>query len=84
MIWEERVKSMRLKSYKKSECKEFYINIANEFGGTLPIKTAIEKWKNQPEKLNKAWWVLMYHAETLDPLKVIRPAIEKKLGCLTK
>jgi hypothetical protein len=84
MIQEETVKSLSLKSYNKSECEDLYINIANEFGGTLSIKTAIEKWKSQPEKLNKAWWILMYYAETLDPSKVLRSAIEKRLDCLAK
>ncbi len=84
MINANTVKLLRLKSYTMSACKEMYVKFVNEYVSPEAINEVLSWWRDQPLKLNEAWWMLNYYSKELDGDRRIKARIEEMLDLLAQ
>ncbi|OQY01663.1 MAG: hypothetical protein B6I26_03410 [Desulfobacteraceae bacterium 4572_130] len=84
MISRDTIKALSLKSLTRAESYDFYIEVNSEFNDSAGIEEAISWWQDNPEKLNRLWWVLNYYSEKLDPERTLRAIVEKTLDFIHK
>lgn len=65
-------------------CNDMYRKFVSEYTGPEAIKELLGWWRDQPEKLNEAWWTLNYHSKSLDPNRMLRATVEKMLDEFAK
>ena len=84
MISSHTVKCLNLKSITMNACNDMYRKFVSEYTGPEAIKELLGWWRDQPEKLNEAWWTLNYHSKSLDPNRMLRATVEKMLDEFAK
>lgn len=84
MIDAKTVKYLKLKPYTMSGCNEMYIKLSREYGSHEAIQEVLTWWRDQPKKLNEAWWVLNYYSEELDEDRRMRAMVEDMLDELAQ
>ena len=79
MIAAKTVKLLNLKSFTMNGCADMYRKMVTEYPGQEAVRELLTWWRDQPDKLNEAWWTLNYYSETLDPDRMLRAIVEKML-----
>ncbi|MBU0991235.1 MAG: hypothetical protein KJ737_01970 [Proteobacteria bacterium] len=82
MIAADTVKFLNLKSYTMNACTDMYRKFISEYPGPDAIRELLGWWRDNPEKLNEAWWTLNYHSKNLDPDRMLRANVERMLDDL--
>ncbi len=79
MIDSKTVKMLKLKSLTMSACYEMYNKLSEEYGTPNSITEVLSWWRDQPEKLNEAWWVFNYYSKSMDENRQLRALVEDML-----
>lgn len=82
MIAAKTVKSLSLKPITMNACMDMYRKFITEYPGPDALKEVLGWWRDNPEKLNEAWWTLNYHSKNLDPDRMLRAMVEQMLDDL--
>ena len=84
MIHPHTRKALGLAPITRDHCYSFYVQINSEPHAVEDIKDSISLWQNNPEELNRLWWVLNYYSERLDPGRYLRARVENTLDTLAQ
>jgi hypothetical protein len=79
MISKQAVSSLNLKLYTKSGCHDMFNDIHSRYKNLSDLEFDLKCRHEDPEILNKIWWVLNYHSEMLDQSRKLRAIVESKL-----
>lgn len=84
MIRKQTVQLLNLKSYTKTGCHDLYSEISKKYKSLSEFESALKANNEDPETLNKIWWVLNYHSEMMDQSRRLRAIVETKLDSLAE
>ena len=84
MIRKQTVQLLNLKSYTKTSCNDLYSEINKKYKSLSDFESDLKANNDDPETLNKLWWVLNYHSEMLDQSRKLRAIVETKLDTLAE
>ncbi len=85
MIAKKTTESLNLKSYTKSSCNDLYKEIFSKYRTNMyHLEKDLLTNHIEPELLNKFWWVLNYHSESMDSTRKLRAIVEAKLEQIAK
>lgn len=79
MISKQTVSSLNLRLYTKSGCHDMFHDINTRYKNLGDLESDLKCRHEDPETLNKIWWVLNYHSEMLDQSRRLRAIVETKL-----
>lgn len=82
MISKQAVSSLNLKLYTKNGCHDLFHDINTNYKSLTELESDLKSRHDDPETLNKLWWVLNYHSEMLDQSRKLRAIVETKLDSL--
>ncbi len=82
MISKQAVSSLNLKLYTKNGCHDLFHDIHTNYKSLSDLESDLKSRHDDPETLNKFWWVLNYHSEMLDQSRKLRAIVETKLDTL--
>lgn len=74
--------SLQLKPYTIKTCHDLYQEISKTPSPKGPMQELLARYASDPQALNKLWWVLNYHAESLDRHRRHRAWVESRLDML--
>lgn len=84
MIRKQTVHLLNLKSYTKTGCHDLYAEISRKYKNLSEFESDLKTNHDDPETLNKIWWVLNYHSEMMDQSRRLRAIVETKLDSLAE
>lgn len=84
MIRKQTVQSLNLKLYTKTGCNDLFSEIHQNYKTLDDLEKDLKTRQNDPETLNKLWWVLNYHSEMMDQTRRLRAIVETKLDTLAE
>lgn len=84
MIRKQTVQLLNLKSYTKTGCNDLYTEINRKYKSLSDFESDLMTNHEDPETLNKIWWVLNYHSEMMDQTRRLRAIVETKLDSLAE
>ncbi len=79
MINKQTALSLNLKLYTKTGCNDLYSEIHQRYKTLDDFEMDLKSTNDDPETLNKIWWVLNYHSEIMDQSRRLRALVETKL-----
>ncbi len=79
MISKQTISSLNLKLYTKTGCHDLFHDIHTRYKNMNDLESDLKCRHEDPETLNKIWWVLNYHSEMLDQSRRLRAIVETKL-----
>lgn len=79
MISRETSKLLNLKSYTLNGCKDLYAELQEKYSNLANLKSDFLHEEMDAEFLNKVWWVLNYHSDTMDRSRKLRAIVEARL-----
>ncbi len=82
MINRQTAFSLNLKPYTKTGCHDLFSDIHNRYKNLNELESDLKCRQEDPETLNKIWWVLNYHSEMLDQSRRLRAIVETKLDSI--
>ena len=82
MISKQTSSALNLKLYTKTGCQDLYSDIYNRYKSLNDFEYDLKKQPEDPETLNKIWWVLNYHSEMLDQSRRLRAIVETRLDSM--
>ncbi|GAB6094320.1 hypothetical protein JCM14469_05720 [Desulfatiferula olefinivorans] len=82
MIRKQTVQSLNLRPYTKNGCNDLFSEIHRKYSTLDDLENDLKTGHNDPETLNKIWWVLNYHSEMMDQSRRLRAIVETKLDTL--
>ncbi len=82
MISKQTVSSLNLKLYTRTGCHDMFRDIHSRYKNFNELESDLKCRQEDPETLNKIWWVLNYHSEMLDQSRRLRAIVETKLDTI--
>lgn len=82
MISRETSRFLNLKPYTQKGCEDLYTDLLNKYSNMSKLKNEFLNPSMDPELLNKVWWVLNYHSDTMDTNRKLRAIVESKLDVI--
>ncbi|MCG8472067.1 MAG: hypothetical protein MI742_09440 [Desulfobacterales bacterium] len=84
MISKTTASSLQLKPHTIKTCQDLYEEISQDSTRSIPVRQILLHHASDPQALNKMWWVLNYHAESLDRHRRHRAWVEARLDELAR